>query len=81
MKRKTLVLDEALLEEAKRELGLKTYSDTVNAVLKEAVRRQRVRHLADFVGKVKWIGDLSEMRNDSPRRRPRVPRRKKTRVQ
>jgi hypothetical protein len=50
------------LEEAKRELGLKTYSATVNAVLKEAVRRQRVRHLADFVGKVEWIGDLSAMR-------------------
>jgi Arc/MetJ family transcription regulator len=81
MKRKTLVLDEALLEEAKRELGLRTYSDTVNAVLKEAVRRQRVRHLADFVGKVKWIGDLSEMRNDSPRKGRRAPRRKKVRVQ
>lgn len=81
MKRKTLLLDEALLEEAKRELGLRTNSDTVNAVLKEAVRRQRVGHIADFVGKVKWIGDLSEIRNDSPRRRLRVSKRKKTRVQ
>jgi Arc/MetJ family transcription regulator len=81
MKRKTLVLDEALLEEAKRELGLKTYSATVNAVLKEAVRRQRVSHLADFVGKIEWIGDLSEMRNDNPRRQRGAPRRKKVRVQ
>ena len=78
MKRTTLNLDEALLEEAKRELGLKTNSATVNAVLKEAVRRMRVRHLADFVGKIEWIGDLSKMRGDSPRKRPRVIRRRKT---
>jgi len=80
LKRKTLLLDEVLIEEAKRELGLKTDSATVNAVLKEAVRRQRVSHLADFVGKVEWIGDLSEMRGDNPRRRSRTPARKKTRI-
>jgi Arc/MetJ family transcription regulator len=68
------------LEEAKRELGLKTYSATVNAVLKEVVRRQSVSHLADFVGKIEWIGDLSEMRNDNPRKRRRAPRREKTLV-
>jgi Arc/MetJ family transcription regulator len=76
MKRTNLVLDEDLLKEATREMGLKTYSATVNAVLKEAVRRMRVRKIADFVGKVKWIGDLAEMREDNPRRRP-VARRKK----
>jgi len=80
MKRTTLNLDEALLEEAKRQLGLETYSATVNAVLKEAVRRIHVSHLADFVGKIEWIGDLSEMRNDNPRKRRRAPRRKKALV-
>jgi Arc/MetJ family transcription regulator len=78
MKRTNLVLDEELLKEATREMGLKTYSATVNAVLKEAVRRMRVRKIADFVGKVKWIGDLAEMREDNPRRRP--PARKKKRA-
>jgi Arc/MetJ family transcription regulator len=73
MRRTNLVLDEDLLAEAKREMGLKTYSATVNAVLKEAVRRIRVRKLADYVGKVEWIGDLSQMRDDNPRRRPRAP--------
>jgi len=77
MKRKTLLLDEALLEEAKRELGRKSYSDTVNSILKDAVRRQRVSHVADFVGKIEWIGDLSEMRNDNPRKQRRASRRKK----
>ena len=77
MKRTNLVLDEDLLKEATREMGLKTYSATVNAVLKEAVRRMRVRKIADFVGKVKWIGDLAEMREDNPRKRPPVRRKKR----
>ena len=70
MKRTNLVLDEDLLKEATREMGLKTYSATVNAILKEFVREKNVEKLADFVGKVKWIGDLSEMREDRPRKRP-----------
>ena len=77
MKRTNLVLDEDLLKEATREMGLKTYSATVNAVLKEAVRRMRVRKIADFVGKVKWIGDLAEMREDNPRKRPAARRKKR----
>jgi Arc/MetJ family transcription regulator len=78
MKRTNLVLDEELLKEATREMGLKTYSATVNAVLKEAVRRIHVRKLADFVGKIQWVGDLAEMRGDNPRRR--VPARRKKRA-
>jgi Arc/MetJ family transcription regulator len=74
MRRKTLMLDFALLKEAKRELGLRTYSATVNAVLKEAVRREHVGKLADFVGKIEWIGDLSQMRGDRPIKRPRRKR-------
>ena len=70
MKRTNLVLDEELLKEATREMGLKTYSATVNAILKEYVREKSVEKLADLVGKVKWIGDLSEMREDRPRKRP-----------
>jgi Arc/MetJ family transcription regulator len=66
MKRTNLVLDEELLKEATRELGEKTYSATVNAALKEIVRQKSVEKLADFVGKIEWIGDLSEMREDRP---------------
>lgn len=70
MRRFSLALDRDLLREAKRELGLRTYSATVNAVLKEAVRREHVK-LADFVGKIEWTGDLSQMRGDRPSKRPR----------
>jgi Arc/MetJ family transcription regulator len=71
MKRTNLVLEADLLEEAKRELGQRTYSATVNAALKEIVRQKQVEKLADFVGKLEWIGDLSEMREDRPQTRPK----------
>ncbi len=67
MKRTSLVLDEELLEEAVRVLGVKTYSATVNLALKEALRMRRIQGLADHIGKVEWLGDLSEMRADSGR--------------
>jgi Arc/MetJ family transcription regulator len=72
MKRTNLVLDEKLLEEATRVLGLKTYSATVNKALEEAIRIQKVRSLHQFMGSNLWQGDLAEMREDSPR-----PRRQK----
>jgi Arc/MetJ family transcription regulator len=68
MKRTNLVLDEKLLEEATRVLGLKTYSATVNRALEEAIRVQKVRGLSQFFGKIQWEGDLAEMREDNPRR-------------
>ena len=77
MKRTNLVLDEKLLEEATREFGLKTYSATVNKALQEALRMHRIRRIPEYFGKVAWHGDLSEMREDKPRRRPR-PRKKTT---
>ena len=67
MKRTNLVLDEELLEEAVRVLGVKTYSATVNLALKEVLRMKRIQGLADHIGKVEWLGDLPEMRADSSR--------------
>ena len=67
MKRTNLVLDEQLLEEAVRVLGAKTYSATVNLALKEALRMKRIQGLADHIGRVEWLGNLSEMRSDSDR--------------
>ena len=71
MKRTNLVLDEQLLEEAVRVLGTKTYSATVNLALKEALRMQRIQGLADHIGRVEWLGNLSDMRADSDRHRAR----------
>ena len=71
MRRTNLVLDGEALEEARRALGTKTYSETVNHALADVVRRHKMRSIAQFFGKGLWKGDLSEMRDDRPRRRPR----------
>ena len=39
--------------------------DVVAAV--ETVRQSKIRSIVDFFGKGLWKGDLSEMREDSPR--------------
>lgn len=79
MKRTNLVLDETLLEEATRVLGLKTYSATVNFALAEALRVKIVLELPSFFGSGIWQGDLSQMREDKPPDRRPSTRRKRTR--
>jgi Arc/MetJ family transcription regulator len=71
MRRTNLVLDERLLDEATRVLGAKTYSGAVNTALEEVIRLKKVQGLTRFFGSGIWEGDLSEMREDRPRRSPR----------
>ncbi len=65
MKRTNLVLDEALLEEATRLSGERTYSRTVDRALGDFVRRAKAGRILELAGKGLWEGDLSEMRGDS----------------
>ena len=65
MKRTNLVLDEALLEEAVRLTGERTYSRTVERALSELVRRARAGKILDLAGSGAWQGDLGAMRGDS----------------
>lgn len=74
MMRTNLVLDRDLLESATRTLGVKTYSAAVNAALAEVLRFRKIQGLSRFFGRGLWEGDLSEMRSDRPRRRPRKRR-------
>ena len=71
MKRANLVLDGDRLEEARRLLGTKTYSETVNRALDEAIKIIKIRSIPSYFGKGLWKGNLSQMREDSPRRTPR----------
>ncbi len=64
MKRTNLVLDEALLEEATRLSGKRTYSATVDLALSELVRRARAGKILELAGKGLWRGDLARMRGD-----------------
>jgi Arc/MetJ family transcription regulator len=75
MKRTNLVLDEDLLKLATRLSGEKTYSAAVMRALEEFVRRSKARQILEFRGSGVWEGDLSEMRDDQPRRRARRRRR------
>jgi Arc/MetJ family transcription regulator len=69
MKRTNVVLDEALLLEARRLSGEKTYSATIMRALNDLVRRLKVRQILELRGSGLWEGDLSEMRRDPPKKR------------
>lgn len=75
MKRANLVLDPELLDQARRLLGVKTYSAAVNLALAEVLRVRKIQSLPLFFGKGLWQGDLREMREDDVR----GPRQKKSR--
>jgi Arc/MetJ family transcription regulator len=64
MKRTNLVLNEEVLEEARRESGLKTYSEVVNEALRDFVRRRRFARIDEFASSDVWQGSLSDMRED-----------------
>ena len=65
MKRTTLMVDEALLEEALRLGGERTYSKTVERALQEFVRRIKSRRILELSHSGLWKGSLSGMRSDS----------------
>jgi Arc/MetJ family transcription regulator len=50
--RRTVVIDDKLLEEARQVLGTRGVRDTVEAGLREAVRRRRLEELRCSLGKV-----------------------------
>jgi Arc/MetJ family transcription regulator len=79
MKRTNLVLDEALLEEAVRLSGERTYSRTVERALEEFVRRIKARRIFDLAGSGLWEGNLAVMREDQATYRTRKSRSRDTR--
>lgn len=72
MKRTNLVLDAALLEEATRLSGEKTYSAAVQRALKDFVERAKARQILSLRGSGLWEGDLSQMRRDRGGRKKRT---------
>ena len=67
MKRTTLMVDEALLEEALRLGGERTYSKTVERALEQFVRRIKSGRILELAHSGLWRGSLSEMRSDFDR--------------
>lgn len=62
MLRTNIELDKELVSEAMKLTKMKTKKELVNYALKELVRKIKRKSLLSFEGKVRWEGDLSEMR-------------------
>jgi Arc/MetJ family transcription regulator len=62
MHRTNIELDEKLVKEAMRLFGKKTKKELVHFALNELIRRERAKGILSLEGKVKWEGDLREMR-------------------
>lgn len=64
MKRTSIVLDEDLVEKAKKATGIRTMRQLVDHALRELLRHRKQRELLKLRGKIHWEGDLDEMRRD-----------------
>ncbi len=65
--RRTVVIDDKLLEEARQVLGTKSIRDTVEAGLREAIRKRRLEQLRRSLGKVELdltLDELLRLRNE-----------------
>jgi hypothetical protein len=69
--RTTLILPEALVDEARATLGFTSKTDTVVYALREVVRRGRRDDLKALLGRVTFDVDPADIRKKDRRRRDR----------
>ena len=69
--RTTLILPEALVDEARATLGFTSKTDTVVYALREVVRRGRRDDLKSLLGRVTFELDPADIRKKDRRRRDR----------
>jgi len=69
--RTTLILPEALVDEARATLGFTSKTDTVVYALREVVRRGRRDDLKTLLGRVTFEVDPADIRKKDRRRRDR----------
>lgn len=65
--RRTVVIDDKLLEEARQVLGTNGIRDTLEAGLREAIRRHRLEELRQSLGKIELnltSEELARLRDD-----------------
>lgn len=62
--RTNIEIDEQLMEEAMKALGLTTKKATVEEGLRLIVRLKKQERIKEFRGKMKWEGNLDKMRTD-----------------
>jgi Arc/MetJ family transcription regulator len=62
--RTNVVIDDELMESALKASGMKTKKDAIEEGLKLLVKMKYQERIKDFRGKLKWTGNLDEMRLD-----------------
>lgn len=60
--RTNIVIDDELMENALKVTGLTTKKEVVEQGLKLLIKRNQQQEIRKLRGKVKWEGDLDEMR-------------------
>ena len=60
--RTNIVIDDDLMKDALKATGLKTKREAVELGLKTLILLRRQEQIKRFRGKLKWDGDLDEMR-------------------
>ena len=57
-----IVIEEELIKKGLEYTGLKTKKEVVNFALRELIRRKERKEILRFKGKLRWEGDLEELR-------------------
>lgn len=62
--RTNIEIDDSLMKKAMKAAGTRTKKETVEEGLHLLIRRKRMQSLLELEGKVRWEGDLDELRRD-----------------
>lgn len=62
--RTNIEIDDALMAKAMKATGLKTKRETVEEALRRLTQIEAQKEILKWRGKLKWVGDLDEMRRD-----------------
>lgn len=62
--RTNIVIDDDLMEKARKVSGHKTKKDTIEEALKLLIAQKEQGDIRKLRGKLNWEGDLDEMRRD-----------------
>ncbi len=62
MSRTNIELNDRILKDALKLTHIKTKKDVVNYALEELVKKMRRKKMLELEGRVKWEGNLNEMR-------------------
>ncbi len=62
--RTNIVIDDQLMADALKATGLKTKREVVEMGLKTLIKLKQQEKIKAFKGKLKWEGNLEEMRRD-----------------